>query len=92
MDGFNITDSHASRMTMAPLAVARALLDRGIEPFLQLTCRDRNRIALQSDLLGAYVLGISNLVCMTGDHPGTGDHPEAKAVFDLEAIGLLRAI
>ena len=86
VNGFNITDSHASLMTMAPLAVARALLDRGIEPILQLTCRDRNRIALQSDLLGACALGISNLVCMTGDHPGTGDHPEAKAVFDLEVV------
>ena len=89
---FNLTDSHTSRMSMAPLAVARLLLDRGAEPILQLTCRDRNRIAIQADLLGASALGVSNLLCMTGDHPSGGDHPDAKAVFDLEAIGLLRAI
>ena len=92
VDAFNLTDSHASRMTMAPLAVAHLLLDRGIEPILQLTCRDKNRIALQSDLLGAHALGISNVLCMTGDDPSTGDHPDAKAVFDLEAIALLRAV
>ena len=92
VDAFNLTDSHASRMTMAPLAVAHLLLDRGIEPILQLTCRDKNRIALQSDLLGAHSLGISNVLCMTGDDPSTGDHPDAKAVFDLEAIALLRAV
>ena len=89
---FNLTDSHTSRMSMAPLAVARLLLDRGAEPILQLTCRDRNRIAIQADLLGASALGVSNLLCMTGDHPSGGDHPDAKPVFDLEAIGLIRAI
>ncbi len=88
----NLTDSPSSRMRMSPLAVAHLLLDRGIEPILQLTCRDRNRIALQSDLLGAYALGISNLVCMTGDDPRAGDHPDAKPVFDIDAIALLRAI
>lgn len=89
---FNLTDSHSSRMTMAPLAVAHLLVERGIEPILQLTCRDRNRLALQADLLGAHALGISNVLCMTGDPPGAGDHPEAKAVFDLDAIALLRAL
>ena len=92
VDAFNLTDSHSSRMTMAPLAVAHLLLDRGFEPILQLTCRDRNRIALQSDLLGAHALGVSNVLCMTGDHPGAGDHPDAKPVFDLGAVSLLRAI
>ena len=92
VDAFNLTDSHSSRMAMAPLAVARLLLDRGIEPILQVTCRDKNRIALQSDLLGAHALGISNVVCMSGDHPSAGDHPDAKPVFDLEAIALLRAV
>lgn len=89
---FNITDSHTARMTMTPLAVGRLLLDRGVEPILQLTCRDRNRIALQSDLLGASALGISNLLCMTGDDPSIGDHRDAKPVFDLDAITLLKAI
>jgi 5,10-methylenetetrahydrofolate reductase len=92
VDGFNLTDSASSRMTMAPLAVAHLLLDRGMEPILQFTCRDRNRIALQSDLLSAYALGISNVLCMSGDDPTAGDHPDTKAVFDLDAITLLRAI
>ena len=92
VDAFNLTDSHRSRMSMSPLAVARLLVERGIEPILQLTCRDRNRIALQGDLLGAYAMGISNVLCMTGDHPIGGDHPEASPVFDLGAVELLRAI
>ncbi len=91
IDAFNITDSHASRMAMSPLAPAHILLDHGIEPILQMACRDKNRIALQSDVLSASALGISNILCMTGDHPSTGDHPEAKPVFDLEAIALLKA-
>ena len=92
VDAFNLTDSHTSRMSMAPLGVAHLLLDRGIEPILQLTCRDRNRLALQSDLLSAAALGVSNLLCMSGDDPRTGDHPDAKPVFDLDAITLLGAI
>ena len=88
---FNITDSAGSIMTMAPIAVAHLLLDRGIEPILQITSRDRNRLALQSELLAAYSLGIRNVLCMTGDPPGGGDHQDAKAVFDLDAVGLLRA-
>ena len=92
VDAFNLTDSHSSLMAMAPTAVAHRLVDEGIEPILQITCRDRNRLALQSDLLGASFLGISNLLCMTGDPPGAGDHPDAKPVFDLEAIALLKAI
>ena len=91
VDAFNVTDSHTSRMTMAPIAAARVLLENGFEPLLQITCRDRNRIALQADLLAASALGIDNIMCMTGDDPKTGDHPQAKPVFDLEAVGLLRA-
>jgi methylenetetrahydrofolate reductase (NADPH) len=89
---FNLTDSHTSRMTVSPVAVARILLDRGIESILQVTCRDRNRIALQSDLLGAFALGIRNVLCMTGDDPKLGDHPNAKPVFDLGAITLLEGL
>lgn len=89
---FNLTDSHQSRMSMSPLAVGHLLLDRGVEPVVQVTCRDRNRLALQGDLLAAHALGVSNLLCMTGDPPDRGDHPDAKPVFDLEATGLLRAI
>jgi 5,10-methylenetetrahydrofolate reductase len=92
VDAFNLTDSHSSRMTMSPLAVARLLVERGIEPMLQVTCRDRNRLALQSDLLGAAALGVRNLVCMTGDPPAAGDHPDTKPVFDLNVVGLLQAV
>lgn len=92
VDAFNLTDSHNSRMTMAPLAVARLLVERGIEPILQVTCRDRNRLALQADLLGAAALGVRTIVCMTGDHPRTGDHPDATPVFDLDVLGLLQAV
>ncbi len=89
---FNLTDSYTAKMSMAPMAAARLLLDRGVESILQLTCRDRNRIALQGDMLGAAALGISNVVCMGGDPPSIGDHPEAKAVFDFDAVTLLEAI
>jgi len=92
VQAFNLTDSHSSRMSMAPVAAARFLVERGLEPLLQVTCRDRNRLALQSDLLGAYALGVRNLVCMTGDPPGAGDHPDTKPVFDLDVSGLLRAV
>ena len=89
---FNLTDSYTAKMSMAPLAAARLLLDRGIESILQFTCRDRNRIALQGDLLGASALGLSNIMCMGGDPPTIGDHPEAKPVFDFDAVSLLGAI
>lgn len=88
---FNLTDSAASRMTMAPLAVAHLLRDRGIESTLQIAGRDRNRLAIQADMLAAHVLGVENIVCMTGDPPSGGDHPDAKPVFDLGAEDILRA-
>jgi len=92
VDAFNLTDSHSSRMAMSPAAVAHLLADLGIESILQITCRDRNRIALQGDLLAAHALGASNVLCMSGDPPKNGDHPDANPVFDIDAIGLLRAI
>ena len=88
---FNLTDSAASRMAMAPLAVARLLEERGIESTLQIAGRDRNRLAIQADMLAAHALGVENIVCMTGDPPSGGDHPEAKPVFDLGAEDILRA-
>ncbi len=90
VDAFNITDSHAARMSMAPMAVAHLLLDRGIEPIMQMTSRDKNRIALQGDLLGAAALGITNIVFMGGDPPKVGDHPEAKPVYDVLSVELLQ--
>ncbi len=89
---FNLTDSAGSNMSMAPIGAARLLAEQGIETILQVTCRDRNRIALQSELLAASALGLTNVLCMSGDPPGAGDHPEAKAVFDIDAVGLLRAV
>jgi methylenetetrahydrofolate reductase (NADPH) len=91
VDAINITESPRARMAMDPRAVAKLLLDRGIESIVQVTSRDRNRIAVQSDLLGAAALGLKNFVFMGGDSPAGGDHPEAKPVFDLTASGLLAA-
>ena len=92
VDAFNLTDSHTARMSMSPIAAARLLVERGIEPILQVTCRDRNRIALQADALAAASLGIRNIVTMTGDHPGGGDHPDAKPVFDIDSTALLQSL
>jgi methylenetetrahydrofolate reductase (NADPH) len=78
-------------MRIGSLAVSARLIERGIEPVYQLTCRDRNRLALQSDLLSAWALGIENALCLTGDHPILGDHTEAKPVYDLDSVQLLKA-
>ena len=91
VDAFNITDSHNARMSLSPLAAASALIQAGLDPILQMTTRDRNRIALQSDMLGAGCLGVENLVCMGGDPPHLGDHPDAKPVFDFSTLELLDA-
>ena len=92
VDAFNLTDSPGANMTMAPIAAAHLMLDRGIEPILQITGRDRNRIALEGEVLAAAALGISNILCMSGDPPGRGDHPDAVGVFDLKAETLLEAV
>jgi methylenetetrahydrofolate reductase (NADPH) len=91
VDAINITDSPRARMAIEPTAVARLLLERGVEPIVQFTARDRNRIALQSDLLGAAALGVENVLFMAGDSPQHGDHPDAKAVFDLTSAQMLAA-
>ena len=91
VDAFNVTDSHNARMSLSPLAAAHALVQVGVEPILQMTTRDRNRIALQSDMLGAGSLGVQHLVCMGGDPPHLGDHPEAKPVFDFGTEALISA-
>lgn len=88
---FNVTDLQSAVMRFGSLATCRLLIERGMEPILQMTCRDRNRLALQSDLLSAYGLGIRNVLCITGDHPKLGDHPQAKGVFDLDSVQLLAA-
>ena len=88
----NVTDGSRAVMRMSSLAVCRLLLEQGIEPVLQLTCRDRNRIALQAELLGAHALGIPNVLCLTGDPVRAGDQPEARPVNELEAVRLLRLV
>jgi methylenetetrahydrofolate reductase (NADPH) len=91
VDAVNLTDNQNAHVRTASWAASLLALAAGVEPVMQLTGRDRNRIALQSDLLGAAALGIPNVLLMTGDHPKFGDHPDAKPVFDLDSIGLLRA-
>jgi methylenetetrahydrofolate reductase (NADPH) len=88
----NITDGSRAVMRMASLPAAVLLQQRGIEPICQMACRDRNRIALQADLLGAHALGIRNILALTGDPVKAGDQPEARSVFDLESVRLLQLI
>ncbi|MEB3235519.1 MAG: methylenetetrahydrofolate reductase [Cyanobacteriota bacterium] len=88
----NVTDGSRAVMRMSSLAVCRLLLDQGIEPVLQMACRDRNRIALQADLLGAHALGLRNLLCLTGDPVRAGDQPDARAVNEFESVRLLQLV
>ncbi len=91
VDAVNVTDLQSSVMRLGSLTVSYLIKQKGIEPIYQMTCRDRNRLALQSDLLSAAALGIGNILVLTGDHPSLGDHPEAKPVFDLDSVQLLQA-
>jgi methylenetetrahydrofolate reductase (NADPH) len=91
VDGLNVTDLQAACMRVSSLATCVLLRDMGLEPILQMVCRDRNRLALQSELLSAYVLDVRNVLCLTGDHVVLGDHVESKAVFDLDSVSLLQA-
>ena len=88
----NVTDNQSSVMRMGSLPACVMLKNAGLTPILQLTCRDRNRIALQSELLGAAALGIDNILCLTGDHTKMGDHKGAKPVFDLDSVSLLHTV
>jgi methylenetetrahydrofolate reductase (NADPH) len=88
----NVTDGSRAVMRMSSLAMCRLLLDAGIEPVLQMACRDRNRIALQADLLGAHALGLRNLLCLTGDPVRAGDQPDARPVNELESVRLLQLV
>jgi 5,10-methylenetetrahydrofolate reductase len=92
VDAINVTDLQSSVMRLGSMAVCHLFTERAIDPIFQLTCRDRNRLALQSDLLSAWVLGIRNVLALSGDHPTLGDHPEAMPVFDLDSVSLLRVI
>jgi len=90
VDAVNVTDGSGAIMRACSLAVAKAVLDAGVDPIFQMTCRDRNRLALQADLLGAAMLGIRNLLLLTGDDPKAGDHPDAKPVFDINSATLMQ--
>ena len=92
VDGLNVTDHQSSVMRFPSVGGCLAIKERGGEPILQMTCRDRNRLALQAELLLAYSRGIRNVLCLTGDAVPVGDHKEAKGVFDLDSVQLLRAI
>jgi methylenetetrahydrofolate reductase (NADPH) len=92
VDAINVTDLQSSVMRLGSLAFSHLLTDLDVDPILQVTCRDRNRLALQSDLLSAWALGIRNVLALTGDHPALGDHPQAKPVFDLDSVSLLETI
>jgi 5,10-methylenetetrahydrofolate reductase len=92
VDAANVTDQQSSVMRLGSLAVCRLLRERGLDPVFQMTCRDRNRLALQSDLLSAAVFGVENVLALTGDLPVLGDHPQAKPVYDLDSVQLLWAI
>jgi CO dehydrogenase/acetyl-CoA synthase delta subunit len=92
VDAVNITDCQTAIVRVSSIASAVLVMSEGLEPVAQMTCRDRNRIAIQADLLGASALGIRNLLCLTGDHPKFGNHPMAKPVFDLDSIQLLKLV
>lgn len=91
-DAVNITDNQTAIVRMSSIGAATIVLQEGLEPVIQMTCRDRNRLAIQADLLGAYALGMRNLLCLTGDHQTFGNHPTSKNVFDIDSLQLVRMV
>ncbi len=89
VDAVNITDNQTAMVRMASWAASLLAIEEGLEPNFQMTCRDRNRLAMQSDILGAYALGIRNILCLSGDHQQFGDHPQSKGVFDIDSTQLI---
>ncbi len=92
VDAVNVTDNQTSMVRMSSLASCVILKEMGFDPILQMVCRDRNRIAIQSDILGAAALGINNMLCLSGDHQKFGDHPKAKNVFDMDSIQMINTV
>ena len=92
VDAFNVTDGQTAVVRMSSWAACMIAKEEGLDPIVQMTCRDRNRIALQMDVLGAAALGINNILCLTGDHIKFGNHPDAKAVFDLDSIQFVKMV
>ncbi len=91
-DGVNITDNQTAIVRMSSIAAAALSAQNGVEPIMQMTCRDRNRLAMQADMLGAYALGIRNLLCLSGDHQQFGNHPMAKNVYDMDSMTLIQMV
>lgn len=91
-DGVNITDNQTAIVRMSSIGAGTLVIQEGLDPVIQMTCRDRNRLAIQADLLGAYALGMRNLLCLTGDHQNFGNHPTAKNVFDIDSLQLVRMV
>ncbi|MFA4911351.1 MAG: methylenetetrahydrofolate reductase [Desulfobacteria bacterium] len=92
VDGLNVTDNQSSVMRLSSISVSHIIKEKGGEPILQMTCRDRNRLALESDLISANILGVDNVLCLTGDYITVGDHVEAMPVFDLDSVLLLKTV
>jgi 5,10-methylenetetrahydrofolate reductase len=90
--GVNVTDNTAAILRAGSMSICRLLYEMGHDPVMQVTCRDRNRLAIQSDLLSAHILGIRNILCLTGDYPTVGDHKDAKPVYDLDSVGVMQVI
>ncbi len=91
-DAVNLTDNQTAVVRLSSIGSGTILVQEGLEPVIQMTCRDRNRLAIQSDLLGAYALGMRNLLCLTGDHQIFGNHPTAKNVFDMDSVQMIRMV
>lgn len=91
-DAINVTDNQTAIVRLSSVATCALLVRKGLEPVMQMTCRDRNRLAIQSDVFGAVALGVRNLLCLTGDHQCFGNHPTAKNVYDLDSIQLIRMV
>jgi methylenetetrahydrofolate reductase (NADPH) len=92
VDAVNLTDNQTAIVRMSSIAAGRILIENGLEPIIQMTCRDRNRLSMQSDLLGAYALGIRNILSLSGDHQKFGNHPSAKNVHDIDSLQLIQVI
>lgn len=92
IDAANITDNQTAIVRMSSIAAGAIIVQMGLEPVIQMVCRDRNRLAMQSDLLGAYALGMRNLLCLSGDHQTFGNHPNAKNVFDMDSIQMVHMV
>ena len=92
VDAVNITDNQTAIVRVSSIGAAKLVLDMGLEPIMQMTCRDRNRLAIQADILGAYLMGVRNCLCLTGDHQCFGNHPTARYVFDLDSIQLIKMV